>query len=533
MDQLPREQRFFALLSNTAGGYAFYRDARLRRLIRYRYNNAPLDVGGRFLYLRDDDTRRLLEPRLAADPARRRGLRVPPRAGVQLIGARAAGSRWRRHTSSRPARTLEVWRVAGHQRALDTPRGSRCSARSSSASGTPRTTRRTSSATSRPARSTSRTGVDLPPDRVPRAARPLCLVRLLRSRSRAFDTSREAFLGPYRDWDRPLAVERGSMPGSIAHGWQPIGALQIVARARARRVARGHASSSATPRTRRPPSSTRPARGRRQRRVRKPSSTATETADEVESDLRRPASTWDGAARRAPGRDRRPARRPDGQHLEPVPVHRHVQPVALGIDVRVGDRAGDGLPRFEPGPPRLRPHGPRARPRADPRHRRDPAARRRRLSPVPAADEARQPRRRLRVQRRPRAGSILAVAAYLKETGDVAILDECGAWDNDEGSRDAAPRPPAPLHRLHARPARPARAAADRARRLERLPQPQLSSPRSPAIPSRRRRTGPAASPSRSSSPGCSCLRPTRRRRSPACAATTARPRAAVPRRRR
>ena len=47
---------YFALVSNTAGGYSFFRDARLRRLIRYRYNNAPLDVGGRFLYLRDDDT---------------------------------------------------------------------------------------------------------------------------------------------------------------------------------------------------------------------------------------------------------------------------------------------------------------------------------------------------------------------------------------------------------------------------------------------------------------------------------------------
>ena len=44
---------FFGLISNTAGGYTFYRDARLRRLTRYRYNNAPLDLGGRYLYLRD------------------------------------------------------------------------------------------------------------------------------------------------------------------------------------------------------------------------------------------------------------------------------------------------------------------------------------------------------------------------------------------------------------------------------------------------------------------------------------------------
>ncbi|MGX8692681.1 MAG: glycosyl transferase, partial [Clostridia bacterium] len=46
-------EAFFALCSNTAGGYAFYRDARLRRLTRYRYNNAPLDQEGFRLYVRD------------------------------------------------------------------------------------------------------------------------------------------------------------------------------------------------------------------------------------------------------------------------------------------------------------------------------------------------------------------------------------------------------------------------------------------------------------------------------------------------
>ena len=37
---------FFSLVSNTAGGYSFYRDARMRRLTRYRYNNSPLDMDG-------------------------------------------------------------------------------------------------------------------------------------------------------------------------------------------------------------------------------------------------------------------------------------------------------------------------------------------------------------------------------------------------------------------------------------------------------------------------------------------------------
>ena len=47
-----------------------------------------------------------------------------------------------------------------------------------------------------------------------------------------FETSREAFLGPYRGWDRPIAVETGRMAGSVAHGWQPVGALQTDAGAR-------------------------------------------------------------------------------------------------------------------------------------------------------------------------------------------------------------------------------------------------------------------------------------------------------------
>src|SRR5690348_12698548 len=47
-------EAYFGIVSNTGGGYSFYRDARLRRLTRYRYNNAPMDLGGRYVYVRDD-----------------------------------------------------------------------------------------------------------------------------------------------------------------------------------------------------------------------------------------------------------------------------------------------------------------------------------------------------------------------------------------------------------------------------------------------------------------------------------------------
>ena len=47
---------FFGLISNTAGGYTFYKDAKFRRITRYRYNCVPMDNGGRYFYLKDGDT---------------------------------------------------------------------------------------------------------------------------------------------------------------------------------------------------------------------------------------------------------------------------------------------------------------------------------------------------------------------------------------------------------------------------------------------------------------------------------------------
>lgn len=47
---------FFRLISNTGGGYCFYKDAKLMRLTRYRYNNTPLDNNGHYYYIKENDT---------------------------------------------------------------------------------------------------------------------------------------------------------------------------------------------------------------------------------------------------------------------------------------------------------------------------------------------------------------------------------------------------------------------------------------------------------------------------------------------
>ncbi|MDD3416517.1 MAG: glycosyl transferase [Lachnospiraceae bacterium] len=47
---------FFSLISNTSGGYSFYKDAKLLRLTRYRYNDVPCDTNGKYFYIKDGDS---------------------------------------------------------------------------------------------------------------------------------------------------------------------------------------------------------------------------------------------------------------------------------------------------------------------------------------------------------------------------------------------------------------------------------------------------------------------------------------------
>ncbi len=49
-------ESFFSLISNTCGGYSFYKDAKLLRLTRYRYNNVPADTNGRYYFINHNGT---------------------------------------------------------------------------------------------------------------------------------------------------------------------------------------------------------------------------------------------------------------------------------------------------------------------------------------------------------------------------------------------------------------------------------------------------------------------------------------------
>ena len=150
-------EQFFSLVSHQAGGYSFYRDAKMRRLTRYRYNNIPADAGGRYLYVNDGGD--VWTPSWLPVKADLDHFEARARPGLHADHGRARRA-VRRDAALRPARRDRRDPAGhGHQHVRRRRRPSRSSRSSSSASGTRRTTRPTTSATCRSARSrSSRTG---------------------------------------------------------------------------------------------------------------------------------------------------------------------------------------------------------------------------------------------------------------------------------------------------------------------------------------------------------------------------------------
>ena len=109
-------ESYFGLVSNTGGGYSFYRDARLRRLTRYRYNSAPLDTDGRHLYLRDDGplapgTPRFWSPTWRPCRTRLDSYECRHGLGYTTIESSLSGIQCRIRYLVPPGETLEIWRV--------------------------------------------------------------------------------------------------------------------------------------------------------------------------------------------------------------------------------------------------------------------------------------------------------------------------------------------------------------------------------------------------------------------------------------
>ena len=216
---------YVALITNTAGGYSYYRDARLRRLTRYRYNNAPLDCGGRYLYLRDEASGDAWSP--TWQPVRRELDAYECRHGLgyTVIAGHRAGIAVETLYLVPLGATLETWRARLTNERLTPARLSLFSAVEFclwEAQDDATNFQRNYSVGEVEVADGVIYHVTEYRERRDHFAYFACSEPLA-----GFDTQRDAFLGPYRGWDAPLAVERGQTSDSIAHGWQPMGAHHV------------------------------------------------------------------------------------------------------------------------------------------------------------------------------------------------------------------------------------------------------------------------------------------------------------------
>ena len=216
---------FFGMMSNTAGGCSFYRDARLRRLTRYRHNNAPLDLGGRYLYLRDEHDGDYWSP--SWQPTRSSLDAYECRHGLSYtsIASERNGLRAELLCYVPLGETLEVWRLR-----VSNDRADRADI--SLFSCVEFCLWEAQDDATNFQRNYNVGEVEVVDgviyhkseyrERRNHFAFFACSEALV-----GFDTQRDVFLGPYRGWDSPLAVERGSCSDSIATGWAPMGSHHV------------------------------------------------------------------------------------------------------------------------------------------------------------------------------------------------------------------------------------------------------------------------------------------------------------------
>ncbi|MDU0355499.1 glycosyl transferase [Paraglaciecola aquimarina] len=209
---------FYGIISNTAGGYCFDRDPKFRRLTRYRYNSVPLDSGGRYFYIRDENdfwsaTGRPATTQLDQYSCRhgmgysrfnasKNGIATQVTSFIPLdTKAEIHSLVVTNHTQS--TKSIDVfsfiewclWNAeddgANFQRNLSTAE-------------------------------VEIEGSTLYHKTEYRERRNHYGFYSVNRQLDGYDTNRESFLGPYRGFDRPEVVEKGQANNSFARGWSPI-----------------------------------------------------------------------------------------------------------------------------------------------------------------------------------------------------------------------------------------------------------------------------------------------------------------------
>ncbi len=216
---------YFGIISNTAGGYSFYRDARLRRLTRYRYNNAPFDFGGRYIYLREDETGQFWSPSWQPTQNELQDYTCRHGMGYTIIGSTCNQIKAETRYFVPLGENLEIWQLqVTNQRKKE--------AQLSVFSAIEFCLWDAQDDASNFQRNFSTGQVEIENGVIYhkteyRERRDHFAYFACSPKPAGYDTQRDVFLGRYRSWNNPAAVERGRSFNSVAHGWAPIGSHHI------------------------------------------------------------------------------------------------------------------------------------------------------------------------------------------------------------------------------------------------------------------------------------------------------------------
>ena len=218
-------QEYFGIISNTAGGYSFYRDARLRRLTRYRYNNVPMDCGGRYIYLRDDASDEFWSP--SWQPTRHDAESYSCRHGMgyTTIGSTFADIEAHTRYFVPLNENLEIWQLTVTNRRAT-------QARLSVFATVEFCLWDAQDDATNFQRNFNIGEVEVENGVIYhkteyRERRNHFAYFACSEPTAGFETNRDIFIGPYRGWNDPAAVVAGQLTNSIAHGWAPIGVHHI------------------------------------------------------------------------------------------------------------------------------------------------------------------------------------------------------------------------------------------------------------------------------------------------------------------
>ena len=214
---------FFSLISNTCGGYSFYKDAKLLRLTRYRYNDVPADTNGKYFYIKDGDcvwnpgwqpTKTELDSyecrhgigysrfNASKNDVKAQVLTfVPMNDNCELTSVKLTNA-----SSAKKEITLFsyvewcLWNADDDMKNFQ--------------------------------RNLSIGEVEVIDSTIYhkteyRERRNHYAVYSVNTKVDGFDTSRDDFIGAYRGADFPIAVENGACTNSVASGWSPVAAHQI------------------------------------------------------------------------------------------------------------------------------------------------------------------------------------------------------------------------------------------------------------------------------------------------------------------